>query len=200
MPEKNFFKDNLVLMVGLALPVLLMVGFMLAQAIPATVTDPPKHDMLFHTQDYAGNKSLPITAAFLVKDGELKVQYTKVAGQYPNTYWPKLYRYDAKTQQVSELAFGYPDDMDKIEGVRTDTVEATKGLKLSTNQVSSDGYEMTNENYRHRGLVNEILWDFGGRGGNEMRLRKGAASVKLSTSTGATFYYGNGTFIAWVVE
>jgi hypothetical protein len=199
MPDKNFFKDNLVLVVGLALPVILMVGFMLAQAIPATVTDPPKYDMIFSTNEYDGAKNLAVSANFVVKDNALTVQYTKVASQYGNTYWPKLYRYDAKTKQVTQLTFGYPDDMDKIEGVRTDTVEATKGLKISTAQVSPDGYEMTNENYRHGGLVNDILWDFN-RGAGETRLRKGAASVKLTTNNGQTFYYGNGTFIGWVVE
>ncbi len=117
------------------------------------MTDPPKYDVLFQTQDYSGNKSVPVNARFVVsKDGVLTVQYTKIEGQYGSNYWPKLYRFDAKTQQVSELSFGYPEDMDKITGVRTDIVEPTKGLKLSIGKSRPIGYEPTNENYRHGGL------------------------------------------------
>lgn len=201
MAEKDFFKDNFVLIVGLALPVILMVGFMMVQSVPRTLTDPPKHDLIFSAQDYQYNKNLPVTVMLVVKDGTLKAQYTKVANQqYPNTLWYKLYRYDAKTQQVTELPFGVPEDMDKIETMREDTVEATKNLRLSTNLTSPDGYEMSYESRRHGGLVNEILWDFGGHS-SEMRLRKGASSVRLTTGNNQyPFYYGNANFVGWVVE
>lgn len=200
MADKNFFKDNFVLIVGLALPVVLMVVFMLAQAVPQSMTDPPQHDLIFSAQDYQ-SKNLPINVLLVVKDGTLKAQYTKVPNpQYPNTMWYKLYRYDAKTQQVSELSFGYPEDMDKIETMREDTVEATKGLKLSTNLTSPDGYEMSYETNSHGGLVNEVLWDFGGHS-SEMRLRKGASSVRLTTGNNQyPFYYGSATFVGWVVK
>ncbi|TAL39406.1 MAG: hypothetical protein EPN97_02670 [Alphaproteobacteria bacterium] len=200
MADKDFFKDNFVLIVGLALPVVLMVGFMLAQSMPAAMTDPPQYDLIFSAQDYQ-SKNLPVNVLLVVKDGTLKAQYTKVANpQYPSTMWYKLYRYDAKTQQVSELPFGYPEDMDKIETTREDTVEATKNLKLSTNLTSPDGYEMSYETNRHHGLVNEILWDFGNHS-SEMRLRKGAASVRLTTGNNQyPFYYGSANFVGWVTK
>ena len=40
MSVAKFVKDNLVLVVGLTLPVLLMVGFLAASALPA-LSDPP---------------------------------------------------------------------------------------------------------------------------------------------------------------
>jgi hypothetical protein len=202
MAEKNFFKDNFVLLVGLALPVLLMVGFMMMQAMPQTMADPPKHDLIFSAPDYQYNKNVPFNVLLVVKDGTLKAQYTRITPppQYPSTQWLKLYRYDHKTQLVTELPFGYPADMESIETMREDTVEATRNLKLSTTLTSPDGYEMSYEGYRHRGLVNEILWDFGGHS-NEMRLRKGSASIRLTTGGNQyPFYYGNANFLGWVIE
>ncbi|MEZ0223174.1 MAG: hypothetical protein ACAH83_01360 [Alphaproteobacteria bacterium] len=202
MADKNFFKDNFVLIVGLALPVILMVGFMLAQSMPQNLADPPKHDLIFSAPDYQYNKNVPVNVLLVVKDGTLKAQYTKITPppQYPSTQWYKLYRFDAKTQQVSELGFGFPEDMDKIETMREDTVEATKNLKLSTTLTSPDGYEMSYENYRHRGLVNELLFDFGSHS-SEMRLRKGPSSVRLTTGNNQyPFSYGNANFVGWVVE
>jgi hypothetical protein len=201
MADKNFFKDNFVLIVGLALPVILMVGFMIAQSMPQQLSDPPKYDLIFSSPDHQYNKNVPFNVLLVVKDGTLKAQYTRITPppQYPSTQWSKLYRYDAKTQQVSELPFGFPEDMDKIETMREDTVEATKNLKLSTNLTSPDGYEMSWENHRHRGFVNELLFDFGSRS-SEMRLRKGASSVKLKIGNDQYFYYGNANFVGWVVE
>jgi hypothetical protein len=200
MADRNFFKDNFVLIVGLALPVILMVGFMMAQSMPAAMTDPPKYDLIFSAPDYPSNKNLPVSVLLVVRDGTLKAQYTRVAPQqYTYNTWLKLYRYDAKTQLVSELPFGYPEDMDKIETMREDTVEATKNLKLSTTLTSPDGYDMSYETNRHHGLVNEILWNFGNNS-SEMRLRKGASSVRLTTGNNQyPFYYGSATFVGWVV-
>ena len=52
VPEQGFFKKNFVLVIGLALPVLLIVGFMVATNLPQTLSDPPKYDFVFSTTAY----------------------------------------------------------------------------------------------------------------------------------------------------
>jgi len=42
MTAKSFIKKNLVLVVGLVLPVLLMISFMIFAALPQTFSDPPE--------------------------------------------------------------------------------------------------------------------------------------------------------------
>lgn len=201
MADKNFFKDNFALVVGLALPAILMIGFMIAASVPKAMGSPPKYDVIFWTNDYQYNKNLPVTVNLVVKDGTLKAQYNKIPNpQYPNNSWVKLYRYNAKEQTVEELTFGYPDEMDKIEGMREDTVEATKNLKLNTKQPSPDGFDFTYENYRHGGIVNEVLFGFGGRNSNELRLRNGANSVTIKAPGNTSFSYGVANFIGWVTE
>lgn len=198
MSDKNFFKDNFVLIIGLALPVVLMVAFMIVASMPQKMGAPPKYDLIFWTSDYSYNKQRPVNVSLTVQDGVLKAQYTKVADpKYPNSQWIKLYRFEAKTQTVRQLEFGDPYDMDKIDPSREDTVEATKGLKLDTTLKSPDGFELTAENYRRYGLVNEIFGSW--RNDYNMKLRNGLTAVPLKTGNASeTFYTGTTNFVGWV--
>jgi len=202
MPGKDLFKENLVLIVGLTLPVLLMIGFLIASSLPP-LGDPPKYDLIFTTQDYQGPANLPVTVQLIVKDGVLRAQYVRwLPGPnafVTNNVWKKLYIYEAGRQTVRELPFGLPAGIDKIEGIKEEVVEATKGMKLDTTLKAPDGYELTHEGYRYRGLVNDLLWNFS-HSSNKMRLRKGATSFPLSTGKNDSyFYYGDAVFIGWVV-
>ncbi|MBL8711610.1 MAG: hypothetical protein JNM12_01830 [Alphaproteobacteria bacterium] len=198
MSDKNFFKDNFVLIIGLALPVVLMVAFMIVASMPQKMGAPPKYDLIFWTSDYSYNKQRPVNVSLTVQDGVLKAQYTKVPDpKYPNSQWIKLYQFEAKTQTVRQLEFGDPYDMDKIDPSREDTVEATKGLKLDTTLKSPDGFELTAENYRRYGLVNEIFGSW--RNDYNMKLRNGLTAVPLKTGNASeTFYTGTTNFVGWV--
>ena len=203
MSDKNFFKDNFVLIVGLTLPVLLMIGFMVASTLPRAMGEPPEYDMVFSVNDYHhGAGGIPVTVIFVVKDGVLRAQYTQLKphanGHYYNSHWRKLYLYEAATQKVRELPFGFPDDMDKIEGKKEEIVDATRGMKLDTSVQSPDGYELSHGRYRRGGLFGEFFWGWCGSG-NYMFLKKGASAVKLSTGDDNNqFYYGNVEFVGWI--
>lgn len=200
MADKNFFKDNFVLIVGLALPVLLMIGFMVVSSLPPS-GEAPKYDLVFSTYDYRSGNGLPVSVNLVVKDGVLKAQYTQIKEKpsYSNQ-WNKLYLFDAKTQKVRELSFGLPDDADKITGMREDVVAATKDLKLSTELKSPDGYELGNGYYRSGGLFNELFWGWGGRSGEAM-ISNGSRTVKLTSGDGRTYFSTyDAKFIGWVAK
>jgi hypothetical protein len=197
----KFIKENFVLIVGLTLPVLLMAGFLVASNLPSTLSDPPKHDLIFAVTDSPGTvTNLPIVLRLVVKDRVLKAQYTRVTdgpGGASSAFWKKLYRYEAGPRTVRQLTFGVPADVDAITGTREETVEATAGLLLDTTLQSPDGYELSFGDSRPRGLFNELFWS---SYSNELRLRKGASSVRLSIGDGRTYLYpGNVEFIGWVV-
>ena len=196
--QKNFIKENLVLIMGLALPLLLMVVFMASTMFPLGPTTPPKYSMVFSMQNYQINNSNgPFSVNFVVKDGVLKAQFTRNAS---NNYYglSKLYIYDAETKKVRDLSFGLPADADAIKTTREDVVEATKNMKLDTNLQAPDGYELSYDGYSRSGLFNDIFWSGGSR---ETRLRNGHSSVKLMGSDGnMNFYYGSVQFIGWVTK
>lgn len=198
MADKNFFKDNFVLIVGLALPVLLMIGFMVASSLPPS-GEAPKYDLVFSTSDYRNNQATPVSVNLVVKNGVLTAQYTKVKGDNNYGYWPSIYLFDAKTQNVRKLEFGLPNDADKITGTQNEAVEATKGMKLSTELKSPDGYQLSDSYYRHGGLFNEVFFGWGGSSGNTT-LTNGSRNVKLSPDDGRTYFYrGQAQFIGWVI-
>jgi len=197
---RKFLKDNFVLIVGLTLPVVLMAGFLALSALPRSLSDPPRHDLIFAVPDYSVPPGrLSVAVRFIVEDGVLTAQYTRVAqepGGYYGGGWKKLYRYEAGWQTVRELPFPIPDDVASIASVREDVVAATKDLKLDTSARAPDGYELEDRTNRG-GLLTDIFWR---RSASEPRLRKGASSVPLRTGDGRTaFYAGNIEFIGWVV-
>ena len=193
MPVAKFVKDNLVLVVGLTLPILLMAGFLAVSVLPSA--DPPKYDLLFSSQDYPSTP-VPINLRLLVRDGVLTAQYTKPPGQQSASGgWKKLFVYEAGSGRVRQLTFGFPADMATLEGTREEPVPSAAGLKLDTTLQSPDGYELTFGDRRGGGLLLEI---FGGGRGYEPRLRKGGRSVPLATPGGNAFAYGGVEFVGWV--
>ena len=201
MPIKSFFKENFVLVVGLSLPVLLIVGFMVATNLPQLMSDPPKYDLVFATTDYPPNAgNLPVSVRFVVKNGVLTAEYARTAlmsAGYVYSGWKKLYLYEAKTQKVRELTFGFPPDMGSIVDTKEETVAATKDMKLDTTLQSPDGYELSYDAYSNSGLLNEVFW--GSTYNHEPRLKHGSSSVPLSTGDGRTNFYYNGVeFVGWV--
>ena len=204
MASKNFFKDNFVLIIGLALPVLLMFGFMIVSSLPNALGEPPKYDLIFSTSDGTDASTTPVSVKLTVdKDGVLKAQYTKTpvnpnnggASTYYNT-WKKLYVYDAAAQKVKELPFPYPADMDKMTGTTEEVVEATKGYKLDTHLESPDGFTLSYDGYSRSGFMGELF--IGGHYSSEIRLRKGNSSFPLTpTDSRSPFYYGSAEFIGW---
>src|SRR5690606_31577904 len=106
------------LVVGLALPALLMIGFMIAASLPNVVSDPPEHDLIFAIPDHT-SRNLPVALKLTVnQDGALQAQVTPVRQEnYGYGTWKKLYLYEARAQKVRELPLPYPADMDQIAEV-----------------------------------------------------------------------------------
>jgi len=198
MAFKSFIKENFVLVTGIALPIVLMFGFMIASSLPNVITDPPKYDLVFAIPSGNGN-NLPIALKLTVgQDGVLRAQYTRNPREnYNYNSWKKLYMYEASTRKVRELPFPYPANMEKISGTTEEIVAATSKLKLDTTLESPDGYALSYDGYSRSGLIGELF--VGGSYNSEPRLRKGSSSVKLiSGNDRAPFYYGNIEFIGWV--
>lgn len=197
--SRSFLRENIVLVAGIALPVLLMAGFMVASSLPSRFSDPPRHDLIFAVNEFGPNTSLPISVRLIVKDQVLKAQYTRIAPQ-PGGYagaWKKLYRYEAGSQAVRELAFGVPQDIEAITGTREDTVEATADIRLDTSLRSPDGYELTFGDTGRSGLLTGLFWS---SYSYEPRLKKGSSSVRLATGDNQPYIsVGNIEFIGWVV-
>lgn len=96
----TFFKDNIVLTIGICLPLLLLILFVLAGTLPKYFVANPQYDFLF--SDSAYNKQF----SFVVIDQKLQVD---ISSFDPKQQKPTLYRYFAKTGTVKEIFVTLPN-------------------------------------------------------------------------------------------
>jgi hypothetical protein len=195
----KFVKENLVLLAGIALPVVMMAGFLIASSLPQTLGDPPQFDLVFFVDDYnpsTGN-NLPVTAKLIVRNGTLVAQYVPAAGDAAYGYWKKIYRYEAATRTVREIPFGFPSDLNTLTALREEPVAGLENARLDTRLQAPDGYELASDEYRGNGLIGDLFWR---NGTGQPRLRNGASSVPLELASDTQYYtYSNIQFLGWVV-
>ena len=97
----KFIKDNIVLVLGISLPLLLVALFALASTLPALFVEDPKHDFVFSDNNYGQLR-------FEVVNEKLHLR------QIPNQYAapvepPLLYRYVAATGKTQKLSYKLPE-------------------------------------------------------------------------------------------
>lgn len=189
---KNWIKENLVLVIGLALPVLLIVLFFVATVIPKMNSTPPQYEVLFSVQDYMNQNKPDYTVDFKVKNKQLMV-ITKKAEEKDNYYnSKKLMAYDAKTEVMREISI----DQSKFSGGAEVVLAETQNMTIDTAMVAPDGYLLENQQYSNNGLVGGL---FGGGQNSGYRLKKGSVGYKINTMQNNDNYYQL-SFIGWVVK
>lgn len=195
MSVSNFIKQNFALSLGIALPVLLVGGFMLLAAVPKKLGPPPAYAVLFSVQKYE-QTSQPYNVDYIVKGGKLYARLTERKNDYGN-YKQELFRFDGKTEQLEKIEPELPDTIGDDKSREVLLTEFEKNA-ISTASKSPDGYTLENGGYRSRGIAGEIFG--GGRGRYDSRLRheKGYA-YKIPEYAGTPFY-NNLEFIGWVTQ
>jgi hypothetical protein len=97
---RKFIKDNIVLVLGFTLPLMLVAFFVLASVIPAMFVANPRYDFLFWDGDQG-------QLGFEVVNERLNIKYTP--NQYAGQATPTLYRYSAATGKTQKVSFKLPD-------------------------------------------------------------------------------------------
>jgi hypothetical protein len=193
---KNWIKENLVLAVGLTLPLLLIVLFFVASVLPKSMGTPPQHEMLFSTMKYEYQKSPDYLLDFKVKDGKVMVSAKKLDEKNNSGSSTKLMAYDGKTETVREIVI----DNAKAGAAAVNgeiILDETKSLTIDTNVTSPDGYVLEGPNYGSSGLVGGLFG--GGYRNSGFRLKKGALGYKMPNMQ-PDYYYSNVQFLGWVVS
>jgi hypothetical protein len=190
---KNWIKENLVLVIGLALPVLLIVLFFVATVIPKRNGTPPQYEVLFSVQDYSGQNNKDYLIDFKVKDKQLMIKTKKADDKNYSYNSKKLMAYNAKTEIMREITI---DDSKFSDGGEM-LLEETKSMTIDTAMLAPDGYMLENQGYSGTGLVGGL---FGGSGRNTgYRLKKGSVGYKINTLQN-NYYYDQLHFIGWVIK
>ena len=192
---KNWIKENLVLVIGLSLPILLIVLFFLATVVPKSLSTPPQYEMLFTTLKYEYENSPAYLVDFKVVNHQLMAAVKKNNDKSRNYNSKKLMAYNPKTETVREITI----DLAKAAEANIDEVvlAETKDLKVDSSVVSPDGYQLDGSRYSNSGLI-AGLFGVGSRNSG-YRLKKGAVAYKVQT-TQPDYYYSDFKFVGWVVN
>lgn len=145
-------KENLLLSMGILLPFLLMLIFMISATLTKSTLPPPQHSFLFTTTAYDRISQDP-GIYFVVKNNQLTAQISKQpegpdAMRIP-TENQRLYFYDAGTQTTDQISAEIDNDIVKLARFKNAT--------LDTKTTAPDGYEFTNLRYRNTGLIGDIF-------------------------------------------
>ncbi|HQW58532.1 MAG TPA: hypothetical protein PK583_06225 [Gammaproteobacteria bacterium] len=134
---KRVLKENLILIVGIALPILLVIVFYLAAVLPKILVKSPKIDLLYLTSTYPHDG-----ISTEVIDGTLKIWITPEV-QKGSLPMPRLFRFSAKTLTSTEIPIHLSTAPGIIIANKQEmlSIPAIKDLKLDTQEISSDGYK-----------------------------------------------------------
>lgn len=167
MTLKAFVKENLVLVVGLSLPLLLIVLFFVATVIPKSMATPPKYEMLFTVMNYDYQNSPDYLLDYRVKDKHLVVKAKKNDDKNKSNNLNVLMAYDANTDTLRESTV----DASKAADAAKDNealVDETKGYEIDQSIISPDGYKLEGPNYAGGGLMGGLFG--GGHSSNNYRI------------------------------
>lgn len=200
---KAFLRDNLMIVVSVALPVVVIVLFALASVVPRLYVDPPRHNLLLALEGGPYETSrVPVRVELVVTDGRARarvfqVEYPAGSPLRPSVPVARLFEYVAASGTVREIPIDLPADAAALADGTEIPVPEVADARLVTTLRAPDGYEFQ-LGRESGGLLVEV---FGGnRRGPAPRLRKNGAVVAIDLPTPDPYYYGNVRFLGWVVN
>lgn len=216
MAFQKFVKDNLVLLTGILLPILLIILFMVASTLPRMLATPPQYDFLFTTSQYHSNLNSPVSLSLKVDDKTGKIAAIVTSNQkrehdyYRNNNFPVVYRYDAQHRTARAINHEYFREFLLEQGDRlledktVEMPEFLSRLTLDKNVVSPDGYTLDTDYRRYNDSLAGFMFSMGRHSRYRgYRLKKGNASFSFEVSgIDGNGYYPSGsfTFLGWVME
>lgn len=199
----KWIKQNLVLVSGIVLPVLLVAGFFILSNVPRMLADPPMYDFLLVAYRYDYQQPNHYYLTFEVRDGKLTGRAVPRGEGNPNynRQYAGIFRYNAEENTFAEIAYELPEGLDDIEEPLPLNLEGTSALTLDKRSQSPDGYAFEYLGYRGRGGLLGEIFGMGRRYESDYVLKKGSAYFDLpKPATDPYYYQQNLHFMGWVIE
>jgi hypothetical protein len=193
--QDSFLKRHGFLIAGVALPILVVVIFVLARTLPRLWVEDPRYDLVYGVRSSFGAHPRSIACDLAVDEGRLRVRWVKLKDpSYQDQ--PRAYRLHPATGVVEEIPLPEPDDVERLEGTLDLFVAGLEGFRLDRSPRSPDGYEFDESSGRGSGLLGELLVD---RNRPRAVLRKGGRVIVLPATNDAGYGYWPVQFLGWLV-
>ncbi len=194
--QDSFLKRHGFLIAGVALPILVVVAFVLARTLPRLWVEDPRYDVLYGVRASYGTRSRPVDCDLAVVDGRLRVRWVKMQNpSYQDP--PSLYRLHPASGAVEEIPLPEPEDVENLEGTLDLFVAGLEGFRLDRSPRSPDGYEFDESAGGGSGLLGELLVDRNRRARSV--IRKGGRVIVLPRTDDAAYGYAPVQFLGWLV-
>lgn len=198
----KWIRDNLVLVSGIVLPVLLVIGFFILNSIPRIIADPPRHDFVVIGYQYHYQNPVTYYLDFEVRDGKLggRVVPDEAGNPHSNRQHALIFVYRVAEERYEEITFDLPENLDQLaEPVALDLGKAAE-LELDKRIQSPDGYQFEYQGYRGSGGILGEIFGMNRRYESNYVLKKGSSYVNLPDPSTDPYYYQNDLqFMGWVV-
>ncbi len=192
---KAFLRENLMIVISIALPLLVAVFFVLATVLPGIFAEPPQHDLLLSLHGRSTDRTTQLTIDFAVKNGRVRVLAVQPENPHQQNM-PRLFRYDHMTNKVTEIAIPLPADTSGFEQETDIHVPELDDLTVTETLVAPDGYEFRGRR-RSGGLMMEL---FGAsRNRTDVSIAKNG-SIKRIRLPASDYWYNDIRFVGWVIE
>lgn len=197
----KWFKENLVLVAGIVLPILLVGGFFVLSNAPRIISDPPQYDFLIvgYRYDYQHPRNFHLS--FEVSKGRLQGKATPSGegNAYPNRQYAGIFRYSAADNAFEEIVYELPEGLEGLEEPLTFLVEEARGLELDKRKKSPDGFVFEYLGYRGRGGLLGEIFGMGRRYDSYYVLNRNSAHFNLPKPASDPYYYQHDLhFLGWV--
>ena len=199
----KWIKENLVLISGILLPVLLVAGFFVLNKAPSILADPPKYDFLLVAYRYDYQHPSDYYLSFEVREGKLngRVIPKGQANAHLNRQYAGIFRYKADENTFDEIIYELPQGLEGLEKPIPIPLEGISDLTLDKRIESPDGYSFEFRGYRGRGGLLGEIFGMGRRYESEYVLKKNGAYFALPKPASEQYYNQYDIhFMGWVIE
>ena len=149
-------RESAFLMAAVALPLVVVLLFLVAAAVPRWLVRPPTADLLLRADRTHTPSAAQVVVTFRVRNGQLQAD---VLPAPPNTYPPQpaLLLVDHRTGEVREIPFSLPAPPPSGSPARTIVVDTLEDERIVEGVRAPDGYVFEHRYDRGPGLIGEIF-------------------------------------------
>ena len=193
----GFLRKNGFLVAAVGLPLVVVIFFIVATAIPKWTVSPPAYDLVLGVGKPYDQVRPQVSVEFKVTDGQLVAIVRPLAkDQYAQAL--HLFRFDHRTLNLIEIPVQIPESLPADSGPQTVPVDALKGRTFLEQTRAPDGYELRADSYRgNAGIIGDL---FGMRGSDQgVSLINRGRVVTLPLPPGYP-YLSPVTPVAWLAD
>lgn len=192
--RKGFLRENAFLAAAIALPIAVVMLFLVATALPRWLVAPPQHDLLIRALGSYDQSRPRLSVEFVVRNDRVEAI---VRGMPADTYLqvPRLYLVEHDTGNVREVPFDVPLTLGPNDPPVTLSIDL-KGRRVIADSKSPDGYELRTQSSGSTGIAGDL---FGMRSyRHEAALVKSGRVEEISLPVGTSSY--SIAAVGWVLR